>query len=258
MNAHRLLLPAALAAICFSPGAIFAQAQRRAPSSAAVTTAPRASTARPTAVRAGTSARPVARGSGVVLRNQSHLSPEGFFGAGGARTFGGLTPGLGFNNFGNFSAANQDLWIKAAIDPATQWRLFERQRFHGDAGFGAGFYLLDGGYYEPYAPPADAETQQQVPPEEQQGGATESESAETTPAEQPASETAAPVEDVGQFVLVLRNGTQIQTVAFTRRNDRIVYVTVDGLRRTLAVTDLDTGATNRINEERGTPLQSQL
>ena len=56
----------------------------------------------------------------------------------------------------------------------------------------------------------------------------------------------------------LRNGTQLQTVAFTRAKDRIVYVTTDGLRRTLALADLDTDATIRVNEERGTPLQIQL
>jgi hypothetical protein len=186
---------------------------------------------------------------------------EGLFGVGGAGALGGLTPGVGFNNFGNFSAANQDLWIKAAIDPATQWRLFERRRFHGNAGFGAGFYLLDGGYYEPYEPTAEpAEAGEQAPAQEQQGGPSERESAEAGPPaqQQPASEASAPVEDVGQFVLVLRNGTQIQTVAFTRANNHIVYVTTDGLRRTLALADLDTGATIRINEERGTPLQIQL
>jgi len=74
----------------------------------------------------------------------------------------------------------------------------------------------------------------------------------------PQTSTSVPVEDVGQFVLVLRNGSQLQTVAFTRSNDHIVYVTTDGFRRTLALSDLDTGATIRINEERGTPLEIPL
>jgi len=67
-----------------------------------------------------------------------------------------------------------------------------------------------------------------------------------------------PPEDVGQFVLVLRNGMQIQAVAFTRKGDRIVYITADGFRRTLALADVDTQSTVRINEERGTPLQLPL
>jgi hypothetical protein len=64
--------------------------------------------------------------------------------------------------------------------------------------------------------------------------------------------------DVGQFTLVLQGGRQIQAIAFTRTNDRIIYITSDGNRRTLALSDLDTDATLRINEERGTPLQLPL
>lgn len=262
MSAHRLLLSAALLAICFSASVKLVQAQRGAPGGTAPATAARPSAvhARPMPVRVGTSARPVAKSSAGLAHNPSRLSPDGFFGVGGSGAFGGLTPGLGFESFGNFSAANQDLWLKAAIDPATEWRLFEKRRFLGNGGFGAGFYLLDGGYYQPYEPSAEpADAGGQASAEEQQGGPSGAESAEAAPAEQqPAYESSAPVEDVGQFVLVLRNGTQIQTIAFTRANDHIVYVTTDGFRRTLALADLDTGATIRVNEERGTPLQIPL
>jgi hypothetical protein len=41
-------------------------------------------------------------------------------------------------------------------------------------------------------------------------------------------------------------------------NDQIVYITADGSRRTIAAADLDSDATVRINEERGTPLQLPL
>jgi hypothetical protein len=68
-------------------------------------------------------------------------------------------------------------------------------------------------------------------------------------------ESLPPLPDVGQFTLVLRNGSQIQAVAFTRSNDKIVYITVEGSRRTIAVADLDSDATLRVNQERGTPLQ---
>ncbi len=37
--------------------------------------------------------------------------------------------------------------------------------------------------------------------------------------------------------------------------DHIVYITADGTRRTIAVTDLDSDATVRVNQERGTTLQ---
>ena len=64
--------------------------------------------------------------------------------------------------------------------------------------------------------------------------------------------------DVGQFILVLRNGTRIQAVAFTSSNGNIVYITADGSRRTIALADLDSETTMRVNEERGTPLQLPL
>jgi hypothetical protein len=58
--------------------------------------------------------------------------------------------------------------------------------------------------------------------------------------------------------LVLRDGTKIQAVAFTRKSDSIVYITTDGTRRTLALADLDSAATQRVNQERGTPLNLSL
>jgi len=61
--------------------------------------------------------------------------------------------------------------------------------------------------------------------------------------------------DVGQFILVLQNGTQLEAVAFTRMKDLIVYITADGSRRTIAAADLNSDATVQINQERGTPLQ---
>ena len=40
--------------------------------------------------------------------------------------------------------------------------------------------------------------------------------------------------------------------------DKIVYITAEGSRRTMATADLDTKATQEVNEERGTPLQLTL
>jgi hypothetical protein len=161
-------------------------------------------------------------------------------------------PSFGLNNFGSW---NPNWGIQAAIDPATQWRLYEAQKFARNVGFGAsGFYLLDGGGY--YVPAEPTETEQAPPPE---SAPAETETAEPTRAEpQPTVAESAPLEDVGQFVLVLRSGSQIEAVAFTRAKDRIIYVTANGFRHTLALTDLDPDATIRINEERGTPLAIPL
>lgn len=67
-----------------------------------------------------------------------------------------------------------------------------------------------------------------------------------------------PLPDAGEFILVLRDGTRLSAVAFTRQKDQIVYITHDGSRRSLPVSDLDPDSTRRQNEERGTILQLSL
>jgi hypothetical protein len=165
-------------------------------------------------------------------------------------------PTNGFN-FEHLSALNQDLALKALIDPATQARLALAHRLHRNNRFTAGYFLLDGG--GSYAVPVDADQQ----PQAQQPVIIIQQAAPEQVAEQPAAEyapeqAAAPVPDEGEFTLVLRNGKQLQAAAFTRRSDKIVYITPDGGRRTLAVGDLDTDATQRVNQERGVPLQLSL
>jgi hypothetical protein len=67
-----------------------------------------------------------------------------------------------------------------------------------------------------------------------------------------------PLPDEGEFTLVLTDGTWIQVVAFTHSNDKIVYITAAGSRYTIAANELDSDSTLRVNQERGTPLQSPL
>jgi len=165
-------------------------------------------------------------------------------------------PGFGFN-FGVFSIINQDLGIKALIDPATQARLAVAERLLRETRFSPGYFLLDGG--GSYAVPLDADQQPQAQqpviivqqPAPQQVASQETE-------EPPPAEVAAPLPDEGEFTLVLRDGKQFQAAAFTRMNDKIIYITPEGGRRTVAVGDLDSDATLRINQERGTPLQLPL
>lgn len=224
-------------------------AMRARPVSTSVAAAPRTSSRIPAAPH---------------TRTHSRVSPNDLFSGGGS--FGLFNP-IGAPDFGfglgTSSLMNQDWAIKAAIDPATQWRLFEAQKFLRNNGFvGSGFYLLDsGGYYEVPSDSGEANQPEQQPQQQQpivivQAPQAAQPAAESAPSEP--EETSAPLPDVGQFVLVLRNGTQIQAVAFSRSGDRIVYITADGLRRTLALADLDNDSTARINEERGTPLQLPL
>ena len=157
------------------------------------------------------------------------------------------------------SAIDGDLAEKALVDPVTQARLAEARRFLRGRGFGAGgYYILDGGGYdwpdesdESQAAEQPPAAQPQQPPQIivlQQPPAESESSSEAAPAQQP-------LPDVGEFILVLRNGTRIQAVAFSRTDNGIVYITSDGSRRTIALADLDSAATVRVNEERGTPLQ---
>lgn len=161
-------------------------------------------------------------------------------------------PGFGFN-FEHLSAINQDLGIKAFIDPATQVRLAVAERVARNNRFAPGFFLLDGGgsYVVPLNNEQQPQAQQPIiivqQPAPQQ-------MVEQAPVPQPA-EAAAPLPDEGEFTLVLRNGRQLQAAAFTRQNDKIVYITPDGGRRTFALGDLDSDATQRVNQERGVPIQ---
>jgi len=168
-------------------------------------------------------------------------------------------PGFGFD-FEHLNAIDRDLAIKALIDPITEQRLALAERIGGRSGFGtSGFFLLDGGgaYVMPSGPDAtdQAPSQSQQQPQVivvQMPATRQADQESSTAIEAPES---APPRDVGEFTLILRNGSQIQAVAFTRMNDKIVYITPSGGRHTLAVADLDTDSTERTNQEDGTPLQ---
>jgi hypothetical protein len=170
--------------------------------------------------------------------------------------------GLGINGI-NSIATQGNLGVEAAIDPATQWNLALAERLLRSSGGifpGGGYYLLSGG--GAYAVPAesvenDPSAQQQ--PQSQVPQVIVLQEASPQSLSQSAQESVAPsLPDVGEFTLLLKTGKQIEAVAFTRMNDRIIYITSDGGRRTIALSDVDTDATVRLNQERGTPLQLPL
>ena len=231
-----------------------------------------ASAARPMAIqpRATYSRRLVPRPIGSLPHHTNYAVPNAFNATGFAGS--GLTlqqlldpvPPPGFD-YQYLSAIDSDLAVKALIDPVTQWRVAEAERaLRVGGGFaGSSFYLLDGGGY--YLPEESEQADQSQPPQPQPSQQPQiivlQQAPPTPPAAQPAPEAtpaAPPVPDVGQFILVLRNGTRIHAVAFTGSNGDIVYITADGSRRTIALADLDSETTMRVNEERGTPLQLQL
>jgi len=197
---------------------------------------------------------------GASATSARTIRSNSLFNAASSEELGGLqadlgqllnpVPGLGFD-YSNLAALNHDLGVRAIIDPITQQELALSERLlqlTPTAPISSSFFASEPVVMLEQQPPQVIIVQQPQPPAEEA-------IAEAPPSSAPAVAEQPRLPDVGQFVLVLHDGTQIQAVAFTRQSDRIVYITTDGRRRSIAIGDLDTGATRRLNSERGTPLQ---
>jgi hypothetical protein len=66
---------------------------------------------------------------------------------------------------------------------------------------------------------------------------------------------AAPVREVGELILVRRDGRVLFASVFSVTGTQVQYVTPEGIRHTLPLADLDTVATQEMTEARGTTLQ---
>jgi hypothetical protein len=75
------------------------------------------------------------------------------------------------------------------------------------------------------------------------------------PASETESQVAAPIRDVGDFILVRRDGRVLFASIFSVVGAQLQYVTPEGIRHTLAMSDLDAEATQQMNEARGTTVQ---
>jgi len=167
--------------------------------------------------------------------------------------FGYPTPGLGFD-YTHLAALNGNLGVRALIDPATQADIALALRLRG---FNGGFspFLYSGGYGgAPIVMETPGAGQASDPPAPQ------------TPivvvvpqAAQPGTAVAAaeqqPLPDPGEFVLVQRDGRLLFAVAFTAEPGHVVYVTKEGVRRSIGLDQLDVDTTLRMNEERGSSIQ---
>jgi hypothetical protein len=67
-----------------------------------------------------------------------------------------------------------------------------------------------------------------------------------------------PLPDVGTLTLVLRDGSRLDVVAFTMTQGQVVYITPEGRRLAISAEIFDADATQRVNQERGTPMQLPL
>jgi len=170
--------------------------------------------------------------------------------------FGFPTPGLGFD-FPHQAAVNGNLAVRALIDPVTQAQIALALRLRGfNNGFVTPFFWgggWGGGYPIVMETPGLVAQQPEavsqppivvvVPP-----------AAQPAPAPQPAVEQP-PLPDPGEFVLVQRDGRLLFAVAFTAQPGHVVYVTKEGLRRSISLDQLDVDTTLRMNEERGSSIQ---
>jgi hypothetical protein len=167
--------------------------------------------------------------------------------------FGYPAPGLGFD-YPHIAAVNGNLGVRALIDPVTQLELALALRLQGTGiGYFPGFYAPYGGAPIVMESPASVAAPETEGPPQQQPIYVVTPPA---PAQAPAPVAEAPpLPDPGEFILVQRDGRLLFAVAFTSADGRVVYVTKDGLRRTIPLSQLDVDSTQRMNEERGTSIQ---
>lgn len=169
--------------------------------------------------------------------------------------FGYPVPGLGFD-YTNYAALNGNLGVRALIDPVTQQEIALALRLRGYS-YGYGGYPY---FFSPFGgSPIVMETPAVSAPE-QDAPAPAPVIVVPPPAAQAPSQARSdaeelPLPDPGEFVLVQRDGRLLFAVAFTGEPGRLIYVTKEGLRRSVSLEQLDVDATLRMNEERGTAIQ---
>jgi hypothetical protein len=88
-------------------------------------------------------------------------------------------------------------------------------------------------------------------------GQTEAGAAPRAP-EQQEAEQQEPLPDVGTLTLVLRDGSRLDVVAFTMTQGQVIYITPEGRRLSISAEIFDADATQRVNQEQGTPMQLPL
>ncbi len=170
-------------------------------------------------------------------------------------------PGLGFD-YPHFAAINRNLETRALIDPVTQQRLALARQIRREtpaAAFLPAFLPVSPVIVVQSAPPVivlqqdAAEAGEASAMRAKRVGSSPQESAAT--AEAPVALTVEPHRVLEEYVLVRKDGRELFAVAFSARDGRVIYITREGLRRSVAVADLDADATTLRNEERGAEVK---
>lgn len=187
--------------------------------------------------------------SGSRLVVISDLAPFSF----APFSFGAFpVPGLGFD-FAHLAAVTRNFRVSDISVLTTAQRLALARRLSPVVSFGVPLLPLPGEMVVVQQPPVVVLQQAAAPEEavEPTGRVRPAERKETM-------EPAGPVEplhDLGEFVLVRRDGRVVFAVAFSTQGEVLTYVTREGVRRSMALADLDVESTVRMNEERGTTLR---
>jgi len=161
-------------------------------------------------------------------------------------------PGLGFD-FAHLAAITRNFKVSDISVLSTAQRLALARRLSPVVPFGVPFLPLPGEIVVVQQPPVVV-LQQAAAPEELVEPASRARPVERKETVEPAR-PAEPLHDLGEFVLVRRDGRVVFAVAFSTVGDALTYVTREGVRRSMPLADLDVETTVRMNEERGTTLR---
>ena len=238
---------------CFAVGAQTHGAAPGRMGSVRMSSSARAVTMQPRTTNTARQGLPTVRQSRVTFVSPSGRVTSGFAPTGDFAGFESEdVPGLGF-----------DFPHLAAISGALQNGSFRfgHHEHNGGGPFvpiwfgGYPFYYDDSSYEQA---PQQAEPQPQIiviqqpaPAQPVADSAGEAENAAVAPSPQ-TSET---VRDVGEFILVRRDGRIVFASMFSVVGEQLLYITPEGLRHTIPVAELDADATQQMNEAPGTIVQ---
>ncbi len=160
-------------------------------------------------------------------------------------------PGLGFD-YPHLAAVTRNLEVRALVDPVTRQQLALAREIRRETPVLPVFVPLTPAVV---VPPVVVVVQQLVGEQPPAQPVVERVAAAPQPEAAAPPVPPPPVPELDQIVFLRRDGTLILAVAFSLRGDRIVYITPEGIRRSLPLSELDLEASEQMNEERGTSLQ---
>lgn len=166
---------------------------------------------------------------------------------------GGLpVPGLGFD-FAHQAIMNRDIGVRALIDPVTQGQLALARAIRLETPIVPITFP-----FFPFSQGSSPVIIVQQPPVVIMQQPAPEERVERVRQVEPEAKAAPPPEplrEVLEYVLVRRDGAILSAVAYYAEGDRLIYITKDGVRKSVALAELDIENTRRMNEERGTTLR---